>query len=157
MAEVSLKKTEAIRVAYICGKGPYSGIGEATGKLMAWVRSQGYQPAGPLSGVYFNSPTDTSPEKLRWEVHIPVSPQTPLVKEGKEGMGVKQVSSQEVATTLHRGPYSEVGRTYQVLMEWMGKNSYQVAGPAQEVYLNDPRTTPPQGLLTEVRLPVKKR
>jgi effector-binding domain-containing protein len=38
----------------------------------------------------------------------------------------------------------------------MLENGYEIAGPPEEVYLNDPNVTPRDEILTEVRFPVKK-
>lgn len=63
------------------------------------------------------------------------------------------------AVALHRGPYTGIPRTYAWLLEsWLPDSGYdRRAGPAVEVYLNDPHTTPEADLLAEVRLPIRPR
>jgi DNA gyrase inhibitor GyrI len=53
--EVTLKKTEPMTVAFLSMKGPYSLIGETSGKLYGWIGEKGLVPSGPPIGVYFNA------------------------------------------------------------------------------------------------------
>ena len=62
----------------------------------------------------------------------------------------------EVAATMHKGPFQEVGGTIHALEAWIAENGYQIVGPYEEVYLTEPDKTPPEELLTEVRFPVRK-
>jgi len=70
---------------------------------------------------------------------------------------VKRVEGAEVASTMHKGPFHEVGKTYGALGGWIMENGYEIVGPAEEIYLSEPEKTPPEELLTEVRFPVRKR
>ncbi len=56
----------------------------------------------------------------------------------------------------HKGPYEEEGPTFEALMAWISENGYEIVGPVEEVYLNDPSVTAPQDLMTEIRFPVRK-
>lgn len=154
---VQIKDAAAATVAYLACQGPYAEMGNAMSRLLAWVSANGWQPAGPPAAVYFNSPAQVPPEELRWEVCCPLSPQVEPRQPDAEGRGVRRLESRTVAATIHQGPYNEVSSAYQALTAWIQVNGYEVRGPAEEVYLNDPASTAPQELLTEVRLPVSKR
>ena len=58
------------------------------------------------------------------------------------------------ASTVHVGPYNEVGKAYVALQKWMTDNGRAPAGPAREVYLNDPEAVPPEELQTEIDWPI---
>ena len=58
------------------------------------------------------------------------------------------------ASTVHKGPYAEVGKAYVALQKWMTDNGRSPAGMVREVYLNDPASVPPEDLLTEIDWPV---
>ena len=73
------------------------------------------------------------------------------------GLGVKRAEAKEVAATMHKGPFEQVGSTYGAPAVWIVENGYEIVGPSEEVYLSEPEKTPPEELLTEVRFPVKKR
>jgi effector-binding domain-containing protein len=60
-----------------------------------------------------------------------------------------------VATTVHQGPYDEVGDAYARLRAWIGEQGLAVVGPPMEAYLNDPGETKPEAYLTEVMIPVR--
>ena len=155
--EVMVKKTEPKTVAFISMKGPYAQLVETFPKLYNWLRGKGYDPVGPPSGVYFNSPEMVPAEDLRWEVHCPISGDVAPSGPNEQGLGVKRVEGAEMAATMHKGPFHEVGKIYGALVGWIMENGYEIAGPPEEVYLTDPAYTPAEELLTEVRFPVRRR
>ena len=62
------------------------------------------------------------------------------------------------AVLLHVGPYAELERAYTWLYrEWLPSSGEDPAdAPCVEEYLNDPRTTPPPELRTEIWLPLQR-
>lgn len=155
--EVTVKKTELMTVAFVSMKGPYSLIGETFGKLYGWIGEKGFVPAGPPVGVYFNAPGQVPDEELLWELRSPIAGDVAPGGPDERGLGIKKVEAAEVASTMHKGPYDQVGATYGALAGWIAGNGYEIVGPGEETYLSEPEKTPPQELLTEVRFPVKKR
>lgn len=156
VGKVSIQKTEPYTYVFIRKKGSYQQMGKAVQSLFASARLRGLTPTPPLHGVYYNSPQEVPEEALDWELRLPIFGPFPHQKANERGIGVSRADSEQVAATIHKGPYDQVGKTYQVLGLWTAKNGYHVCGPAEEVYLNDPRETAPEDLLTEVRLPVSK-
>jgi len=155
--EVTVKKTEPMTVAFVSMKGPYSLIGETFGKLYGWIGEKGYVPAGPPVGVYFNAPGQVPDEELLWELRSPIAGDVAPGGPDERGLGIKKVEAAEVAATMHKGPYDQVGATYGALAGWIAENGYEIVGPSEEVYLSDPGKTAPEELLSEIRFPVKKR
>jgi len=155
--EVTVKKTEPMTVAFVSMKGPYSLIGETFGKLYGLIGEKGYVPAGPPVGVYFNAPGQVTDEELLWELRSPIAGDVTPSGPDERGLGIKKVEAAEVAATMHKGPYDQVGTTYGALAGWIAENGYEIVGPSEEVYLSDPGKTAPEELLTEIRFPVKKR
>ena len=155
--EVTVKKTEPMTVAFLSMKGPFTLIGEAFGKLYGWIGEKGHIPAGPPLGVYFNAPGQVPAEELLWELRSPIAGDVPPSGPDERGLGVKRVEGVEVASTMHKGPYDQIGALYGALAGWIAENGYEIAGPPEEVYLSDPDKTPPEELLTEVHFPVKKK
>ncbi len=66
-----------------------------------------------------------------------------------------EVSGGEMACVVHRGPYDEIDPAYAELMRWMEEHDRYPAGPPREIYLNDPKLTKPEDLLTEVDFPIR--
>ena len=155
--EVTVKKTEPMIMAFVSMKGPYTLIGETFGTLYHWIVEKGYVPAGAPIGVYFNAPGQVPDEELLWELRSPIAGEVAPSGPDEQGLGVKKVEGAEVASTMHKGPYDQVGATYGALAGWIAENGYQIVGPGEEVYLSDPDKTPPEELLTEIRFPVRKR
>ncbi|TEU02824.1 MAG: AraC family transcriptional regulator [Dehalococcoidia bacterium] len=155
--EVTVKKTEPMTVAFVSMKGPYSLIGETFGKLYGWIGEKGYVPTGPPVGVYFNAPGQVPDEELLWELRSPIAGDVAPGGPDERGLGIKKVEAAEVAATMHKGPYDQVGATYGALAGWIAENGYEIVGPSEEVYLSDPGKTAPEELLSEIRFPVKKR
>lgn len=155
--QVTIKQTEPITVAFLSMKGPYTQISEAFGKLYSWIGEKGLMPAGPPLGLYFNMPGQVPDEELLWELRSPIAGDVaPSGPDEQEGLGVKQLEAIQVAATTHRGPFEEVGKTYEALGGWIAENGYEINGPTEEVYLSDPNATPPEQLVTEIRFPVRK-
>jgi effector-binding domain-containing protein len=66
-----------------------------------------------------------------------------------------EVSGGEMACVVHRGSYDEIAYTYAELIRWMEENGRQTAGPPREIYLNNPKDTKPEDLLTEIDFPIR--
>jgi effector-binding domain-containing protein len=152
-ADVSLKTIEPF--AYFCMpvKGSYSQIQEAIGKLMLEIQTQNAMPTGPLMGIFYNSPEEVESSALEWEIGFPVSPsqaiQPPLV--------LKEWKFTQVAVSMHKGPYADVGKTIAKINDWMAANGWAPAGPMLERYLDmNPAEMKPEDLRTEVWFPCRK-
>lgn len=155
--DVTVKKTEPMTVAFLSRKGPYTLIGESFGKLYSWIGEKGYAPSGPPLGVYFNSPEQVPAEELLWELQSPIGGDIAPSGPDERGIGVKRVEGTEVASTMYKGPYEEMGSVYGALVGWITGNGYEIVGPSTEVYLSNPAETPPGELLTEVRFPLRRK
>jgi effector-binding domain-containing protein len=71
--KVKVYELPGVEAACIIHKGPYEGIGEAYGALMAWIESHGYQITGPDRELYLTSPYETKdPAKYVTEIQFPV-------------------------------------------------------------------------------------
>ena len=155
--EVTVKRIEPRTVAYIGVKGPFSKVGETIGGLYGWIMEKGYTvAAGPL-GVYFNSPEEVPADELIWEIQWPLGGEVAPGEPDDRGFGVKHVEQYDVASTIYKGPYENMSGVYGALVPWIMENGYEIAGPAEEVYLNDPGSVPKEELLTEARFIVKKK
>jgi AraC family transcriptional regulator len=155
--QVTIKDSEPTVVAFLSKKGSYTQISAAFGQLYAWTGQKGYVPSGPPVGVYFNAPGQVPEDQLLWELRSPITGKVSPSGPNKDGLGVKQVATMKMAATMHKGSFETVAKTYEVLAGWIMQNGYDIAGPSEEVYFNDPSQTAPDELVTEVRFPVRKR
>lgn len=62
------------------------------------------------------------------------------------------------ACILHKGPYSELGRTYRALLAWIAQNEYEIVDFARESYIDGIwNKDSDRDWLTEIQIPVRKR
>ncbi len=57
---------------------------------------------------------------------------------------------------MHTGPYETIGESYEALMAFVGENGLEMDCFSYEFYLNDPRSSPPEELKTEIFFPIKE-
>jgi AraC family transcriptional regulator len=151
---VTIQTSEAFAFVGLEEKGSFDGIHEAIGRLVQEMQAQNIVPAGPLLGVYYNSPDQVSEKDLRWEVGFPVTAQAliqpPLMK--------KEWNYTQSAVCLHQGAYEETGETIRKMLDWMEDNGYAPAGPIMERYLDmNPEELRPEQRKTEVWIPCQKK
>jgi effector-binding domain-containing protein len=76
---------------------------------------------------------------------------------GDSDVYARELEGGSVATTLHRGPYEQIGPVYLGLQEWISEHGHVVAGPPHEIYLNDPQAVAPEELLTRIEYPIHSK
>ena len=149
----TVKTAGAMTVASIAKKGPYNDIGKAIGELMTWVIAKKIMPKGNPFGLFYDEPGKVPAESMRYEVCLPVSKEVVSDKVIK----VKELPEMEVVSTIYMGPYDTVGSTYGQLMTWVTEKGYVINGPAREIYMSNPSSTPTESLKTEIQFPIKKK
>lgn len=151
--DISEKRVEETRVAYIPYRGSYDKISELMGEVVQWVMNKKLEMTGMIYGTYYNTPDEVPEEELRYEVGVSFKGE--VQEEGK--IGIKEIPEHTVLAAMHKGPYTEVGPVIQGIIDFAIKNKYDIVGPVTEVYLNSPMEVPKSELLTEVRIPIIKR
>jgi effector-binding domain-containing protein len=122
-------------------------LGEAYGAIAQYLGELGEQPAGPPFVAYYNEDM----QDLDVEIGFPVARELP----GRGDTQASEIPGGRLATCLYTGPYSDIGPAYEVLSQWVEENGYEPTGVAYEVYLSDPKDTPPEELQTQIAFPVK--
>ncbi len=152
--EASIRKMEAMRVAFVRHVGPYNEVGPTWGQLCGWAGRSGlFGPKTVLLGLCHDDPQVTPPERIRYDACIVVGD----VVQGQGEVGIQTIPAGEYAVAIHRGPYTNLAQTYARLCgEWLPKQGRELrSAPSIEIYKNDPNTTPPEQLITEVCVPVE--
>ena len=150
---VTVRRVERLRVAFVRHVGPYNQVGVAWTRLCSWAGPKGL--LGPnlrMLGVSYDDPEITPPEKLRYDAAIVVPDSI-----GPEGeIGIQEVGEGDYASTTHCGPYEKLFESYAALCgQWAPANGREFTnGPALEFYLNSPESTPPADLRTEICMPL---
>lgn len=154
--DVSIKHIDPVRIAYVSHVGPYDEVGQAWGALYKALFFRmligGRKPK--CFGIVYDDPDVTDPAKIRYDACVKVSEK---YRPGK-GVGARTLDGGDYAVTVHKGPYNEVGKMYAALYgQWLPHSGYEMRdAPALEFYLNDPRKTAREDLLTEIYAPVRK-
>jgi len=153
--DVTIIRKDALRVAYTRATGPYKQSSvEAWNKMIAWAGPRGlFRPGTHYIGVGSDDPATTAPELLRYDACITVGED--VEPEGEAG--VTTLPGGEYATVIHKGPYDQLEKTYMWFYGvWLPKSGREASTrPGYEVYLNDPQTTAPDELLTEINMPLE--
>ncbi|WP_343717037.1 AraC family transcriptional regulator [Inquilinus sp.] len=155
MPEVTYRTLAPIRVAAVRHVGPYMEVGRSFDILMSWARArQLFRPGARSLGLYYDDPGAVAPADLRSDACLEVS-------EGITGEGeitIRTVAGGPHAVLRHIGPYAELERSYAWLYRtWLPASGAEPAeAPIFEEYLNDPRSTPPAELITDIHLPIRE-
>ena len=151
---VEVKELPPMRLVFLRHVGPYDQVGVTWGRLMNWAGMRGLLgPQMRLVGIVHDDPDVTPPDKVRYDAAVAVS--RPVEPEGE--FGVLDMAGGAYAVLTHRGPYEGLGKAYQRLYgAWLPKSGYELReAPAFEQYLNSPRDTKPEDLLTLIHVPVQ--
>jgi DNA-binding transcriptional MerR regulator len=147
--QIEEKRVPAMLVAGIRMQGKYMECGKAFGQL---GRKCGRHINGaPLMLIY-----DTEYK----ESDADFEPCMPLRKAiAAPGVNVRDLDGGDCITLLHEGPYEELGRSYQRLLDYVHAKQLEVLLPTREVYLKGPGMIfrgNPQKYLTEIQMLVKR-
>ena len=135
--------------------GPYAESAERAWKtLCGWAGPKNlFGPQTLFIGIGHDDPSVTAPDKIRFDAAItvgkPIAPEAPVLADTLPGG--------DYAIVTHKGPYSLLEDTYKRIMgQWLPQSGREFRGtPTFEVYRNDPASTPPEELLTDVHIPLK--
>jgi effector-binding domain-containing protein len=136
----------ALPVLGIRTRTPVDNLPETLGKCYAsvgqYLASLGQAPAGCPYVAYFNM------DMADLDIEAGFTVAGPL--EGTSEIQAGALPNTLVATTTYTGPYIEMAPAYQELTRWIEQQGYQPSGVVYEFYLNDPSTTPPEALQTQI-------
>ncbi len=153
MHPVTTRTEPARRVIALPHKGAYSEIGKSFEAFGALCESRQLWPQiGPVLALYLDSSDDVPEDQLRSYAGAEFrGDETP------QGMEDMQIPGGKTAVLTYKGPYSGIEAAYHSLFgNWLPESGEEPADqPCYEIYLNDPRETPPEELLTEICLPLK--
>jgi AraC family transcriptional regulator len=151
---VKLERLKPMRVAFLRHVGPYGEVGPTWDRLLTIMGKDGYLGGGTmLLGICHDDPEITPPAKIRYDACITVGDD--FVPGGD--IQVQTVAGGEYAMTTHTGPYKNLGRTYtEFLGQWLPRSGRELRDvPCFEVYVNDPQSTAPEDLLTDIYAPLQ--
>ncbi len=151
---VQIKTIESLNILSHRSQTALADLGETFGRsmglLFGYAGRVGAQPVGPPFSIYHGPEFDEAGFDL--EVCVPVH--RPL--SGDADVDGRLLDGGTVASTLHVGPYTEIGPAYQALATWMTEHGHEAAGSPREIYLVGPgQTDDPAGYQTELIWPLQ--
>ena len=145
--------------------GSYFECGPVWERLCQEVGSRNLINANTMFlSMCWDSPDITPPEKCRMDIFLTLpdglTEQAPeavdLLKQ--DGIYIQPVGSDvfDYGVATIKGPYTLLADAYRYLYgEWLPQSGREPADlPSLEIYRNDPGSTPPEELLTEIYLPL---
>jgi effector-binding domain-containing protein len=152
--EVQVKELPAQHVVAVKKRTSLATIGQAFGEAMQEIWSE-IGPRGiPVAGPPFLVIPEVIDEETEGDIELCVPVPEPF--ERTDGVYGRDVEAVTAATTIHRGPYAEVGPAYHTLTGWVQEHGHEIAGPPREIYLTDPtETLDPADYLTEIAFPIR--
>lgn len=147
--EIVTKTVPPVLVAGIRVTGRYADCGQVFARLGRLV---GRHVSGKAMTLYYDC--EYKEEDADFEPCLPVS--KPVER---EGVSVRELPAARCLTLLHHGPYEELRRSYQTLIENAQRHDYRLTGPSREVYLKGPGMIfrgNPKKYRTEIQLPFEE-
>jgi len=151
---VEVKRMPSKRVAYVRHVGPYEACGQAWGELCGWLGQKGLmRPGMEMLGLSHDDPDLTAAEQLRYDACCTVDQEF----EPAGNIGKKDIRGGDYAVYRHVGPYDGLSESYKRLFgDWLPTSGREVAdAPCVEIYFNDPESTPPAELETDILIPLE--
>lgn len=152
MTSVEIQDMAAKRLIGQPHKGDYMGIGAKFEQIGAMLNARGlWRDCGPVTGVYYDDPSAVAAPDLHSFAGVEWrGGDTP------EGFKTLDLPAGRVAVLTFKGPYAKIKSGYDALFgEWLpGSDETPADVPCFEIYLNDPRSTAPEDLLTQICLPL---
>lgn len=126
-----------------------SRIPEWIGHTMEAVQRAGQKPTGVPFLRPFSMDADAMDIEVGWPVPEPFS--------GDGEVRASSLPGGPAAVASYRGPYDQIGPTYEAILSWCRAHGRDIAGPPWESYFTDPNEEPDQTQWrTDVHFPLKR-
>jgi DNA-binding transcriptional MerR regulator/effector-binding domain-containing protein len=147
--EIEERELEPILVAGVRMTGRYGDCGRGFAEL---GKRLGRHIAGKPLCLYYDG--EYREEDANFQPCMPIRREVQA-----EGVTVERLPGGPCVALVHRGPYEELGRSYQRVLRYAKQRCYQIRLPTREVYLKGPGMIlrgNPQKYITEIQLLVER-
>ena len=153
---VRVVNVDPIPVASIRHVGPYGSpsIGETWNRLCQWAGQRGLLgPGTRCFGIGLDDPECTPPAQIRYDACVTV----PGSARAEGEVQIQTIPGRRYATARHVGSYQHLAEVYGTLYgQALPAAGHEPAdSPPFEEYVNNPRTTPPEQLITDIYIPIE--
>jgi AraC family transcriptional regulator len=151
---VEIKRLEPVQLAVLDHSGPYITIGKAFETLGGFLGMRGLLgPQSRMIGFYYDDPGSVPEDQLRSAAGFSLTDFSQIQPPYRKA----EIPGGDHAILRFQGPYSDLHVPWRwIYSEWLVKSGREVAEePPFEEYLNSPRDTSPERLLTNICIPLK--
>lgn len=145
---VEEKDLQPLLIASVRMKGKYSDCGKGFSLI---GKKLGRYIYGKPFCLYYDG--DYRPDDADLEACIPIKREKQI-----EGISVRTLPGGSCLSLLHKGPYDELGRSYEIILGHAKDKGYEIVLPTREVYIKGPGMLfkgNPKNYLTEIQLPIQ--
>lgn len=135
-------------------QGDYNDIGATFEKVVATAMTEGWlHGEHTMAGVYFHDPEAVASVELKSFAGLVLPPENRI----ESRLERWSLQGGRFAIARYQGPYANLDRAYRWLYtDWLRDADVSVRDqPCAEHYLNNPRDTPIEELLTDIALPLE--
>lgn len=146
--EVEEKQLTPVLIAGVRMKGKYSDCGEGFARI---DKKLGRYINGKAMNLYYDG--EYRENDADFEACMPVKKIVDV-----EGISIREIPGGPCVTLLHKGPYEELSRSYEQIMQYIKDKQYEIILPTREVYLKGPGMIfkgNPKNYLTEIQMLIK--
>ncbi len=154
MYPVTIETLPPGRAAGVLNRGAYANLGRAFQVLGGTLASHNlFSKVTGLFAVYHDAPGALPEQDMRSHAAVFVAGDFP---KDIAGFDYFDVVGGRYAVMAHKGPYATLASAYEWLYgKWLPQSGEEPRdAPPIEFYVNDPRTTPPEQLRTDIRIPL---
>lgn len=150
---VQIRALPARRLAVLHQTGPYNGS-TVFAKLIRAAQAQGLL-CQPIFGLSYDDPDLVPPDDLRSTAGVEIALETTL----NPPFGVLDLPATRAASFAYRGPNERLGLAYDwIFGHWLPASGETPANqPALSIYYDNPQTTAPENLRTDICIPLNER
>lgn len=143
--EVETKVVGSLLIAGVRMKGKYSDCGQGFAKI---GKKFGRHISGKPFLLHYDH--EYKDDDADFEACFPIRKGT-----STEGITVRELPGGQCVTLLHKGPYEELGRSYQKILTHIKNQGHEILTPTREVYIKGPGMIfkgNPKKYLTEIQM-----
>jgi DNA-binding transcriptional MerR regulator/effector-binding domain-containing protein len=142
--QCEVKQLEAMKIAAVRMHAPYKDCGQGFSKI---GKAFWNQIAGPALLLCYDMEYQ---EVANYEACMPIRS-----GQSQGGIEVRELPAARCVSLLHKGPYDQLGRSYEMALAYAKEHGYTLQAPCREVYLKGPGMIMkgnPKNYLTEIQL-----
>lgn len=155
MYDVTIKTIPLMRAATVAHVGSYMQISRAFETVYGWLNARNLlRPELRAVGIYYDDPASVAEEQLRSRAGVIVDNDFII----DAPLQASDIAPGSYAVLRFKGPYADMKAAYEWLYGvWLVQSGKEPGdAPVFEEYLNNPRNTAPNELLTDIYLPLRQ-